>query len=195
MAVNCWLTYIEVKKMIKWEEKETIEIPKGVSLEVSQGTFTFKGKLGVTSRTLLDNYVSVQYDGKAIHISVSKDNRYTKGITGTWTSELKNCIKGVQEGFTYAMKVDYTHFPTRVSVKGGKVVVENFLGERSQREAVIVGETKVAIKGDRLTLTGIDKRHIGETCANIERSTKIKGFDLRIFQDGIFPVDAESEEA
>ena len=189
-----WLTYIEVKEMVKWEQREKIEIPSGVSAEASNGTFTFKGKLGKTSRTLLDNYVKVELENKAITLSISKVNRYTKGIVGTWASELRNCISGVQEGFTYAMKVDYTHFPTRVSVKGGKVVVENFLGERSQREAEIVGDTKVSIKGDRLTLTGIDKRHIGETCANIERSTKIKGFDHRIFQDGIFPVEVEDEE-
>jgi large subunit ribosomal protein L6 len=103
-------------------------------------------------------------------------------------------FKGVQEVFTYTMKVDYTHFPTRVSVRGSVLLVENFLGERSPREAKIIGATKVAIKGDRITLTGIDRREIGETCSNIERSTKIRGFDLRIFQDGIFPIETEVEE-
>ncbi len=180
--------------MIKWEVKEKIKIISGVKVGEASGTWKFSGKLGEVSRTLLDNYVRVKMEKDQIIIETSKDNRYTKGIVGTWKSEILNCMKGVTEGFTYTMKVDYTHFPTRVSVKNGKVVVENFLGERSQREALIIGNTKVAIKGDRITLTGIDKREIGETCSNIERSTRIRGFDLRIFQDGIFPIETEESE-
>ena len=57
---------------------------------------------------------------------------------------------------------------------------------RSPRIAEIRGVTKVSVKGDRVILNGIDKRDLGDTAANIERATKIKGFDLRVFQDGIY---------
>jgi large subunit ribosomal protein L6 len=180
--------------MIKWESKEVVNIPPDVKVQEESGKWTFKGKLGEVWRVFLDNYVRVRMENNKITIESSKSNRYTNGIVGTWKSEIKNCIEGVTKGFTYTMKVDYTHFPTRVSVKSGKVVIENFLGERSQREALIVGSTKVSIKGDRITLTGIDKRELGETSSNIERSTKIRGFDLRIFQDGIFPIETEESE-
>jgi large subunit ribosomal protein L6 len=180
--------------MIKWETRENISIPSDVKVSEESGSWKFKGKLGEVSRTFLDNYVRVRLEKGHIFLESSKDNRYTNGIVGTWKSEILNCIEGTTKGFTYTMKVDYTHFPTRVSVKNGKVVIENFLGERSQREALIVGSTKVSIKGDRITLTGIDKRELGETSSNIERSTKIRGFDLRIFQDGIFPIETEESE-
>ena len=84
------------------------------------------------------------------------------------------------------MKIDYTHFPMRVSVKGNSVLIENFLGERSPRTALIMGNTKVSVKGDRVFINGIDKRDLGHTAANIEKATMIKGFDLRVFQDGIY---------
>ncbi|MCL4332875.1 MAG: 50S ribosomal protein L6 [Candidatus Thermoplasmatota archaeon] len=172
--------------MVDWKETWTYTIPEGVTLTVSDGEVKAKGKLGETGRILRDNYVNITQEGKTIKILISKDNKRSKGIVGTWASEIRHLAEGVTKGFEYEMKIDYTHFPMRVSVKGSSVLIENFLGERSPRSAKIIGNTKVGVKGDRVTLTGNDKRDIGETAANIERATKIKGFDLRVFQDGIY---------
>jgi large subunit ribosomal protein L6 len=180
--------------MIKWKEVDKIKIPEKMEVSLNNGVLTIKGKLGAVSRNLFDNYLRIAIKEGHIVIEKSKENRYTRAIAGTWMSEIRNQFKGVTEGFTYTMKVDYTHFPTRVSVRGTILLVENFLGERSPREAKILGHTKISIKGDKITLTGIDKREIGETCSNIERATKIRGFDLRVFQDGIFPVETEEVE-
>jgi large subunit ribosomal protein L6 len=49
--------------------------------------------------------------------------------------------------------------------------------------------TKVNIGKDEVTITGIDKEHVGQTMANIEQATRVRGFDIRIFQDGIYLVD------
>jgi large subunit ribosomal protein L6 len=35
-------------------------------------------------------------------------------------------------------------------------------------------------------LTGSDLEQVSQTAANIERATKIRGFDPRVFQDGIY---------
>lgn len=172
--------------MVKWEEAAEIEIPNGVTATQDGTVITVKGPKGQVSRNLPDNYLRVSIEGEKIKIKMSKKNRRNWGILGTWNSELKNMVNGVTRGFEYHMKIDYTHFPMRVSVKGNSVVVENFLGERSARSAEIIGNTKVNVKGDRLTIDGIDKRDIGETSANIERATKIRRFDPRVFQDGIY---------
>ncbi|GGM72068.1 50S ribosomal protein L6 [Thermogymnomonas acidicola] len=171
---------------IKWKEMFSLSPPQGVTFTVSDHTVEVKGKLGTVVRVFKDNYVRVVPDGNSIKIMVSKENRRNRGIAGTWYSEIRNAFRGVTEGFRYEMKIDYTHFPMRVSVRGNRVVIENFLGERSPRYADIVGNTKVSVKGDRVTLEGIDRRQLGETAANIERATKIKGFDLRVFQDGVY---------
>lgn len=170
-----------------------MKIPKGIKATYANGVLEVEGKLGKVTRNLANNYLRVLMGKGTIDIEKSKENRFTNAIVGTWASEIKNMFKGVTDGFSYTMKVDYTHFPMRVSVRGQELVVENFLGERSPRIAKILGATKVSIKGDRITLTGNDKREIGETCSNIERATKIRGFDLRIFQDGIFPIEEEVE--
>ena len=56
-------------------------------------------------------------------------------------------IEGVNHGFEYDMKIVYSHFPMKATVKGDKFIIENFLGEKAPRHANIVGETKVAVKG------------------------------------------------
>jgi large subunit ribosomal protein L6 len=96
---------------------------------------------------------------------------------------------GVTTGFEYKMKIVYAHFPIKASPKGNTFVIENFLGEKSPRKAKILGTTKVTVKGDQVVLNGQDVELVGQTAANIERATKIKGFDPRIFQDGIYIVE------
>ena len=45
------------------------------------------------------------------------------------------------------------------------------------------------VKGDTVIVTGIDKELVGQTMANIEQATKVRGFDIRVFQDGIYLVE------
>jgi large subunit ribosomal protein L6 len=100
-------------------------------------------------------------------------------------------IVGLTDGFTYNMKIVYAHFPMTVKAAGDKVTIENFLGERHPRTAKIVGDAKVQIKGEDVTVSGINKEDVGQTMANLEQATKIKGRDPRVFQDGIYLINKE----
>lgn len=174
--------------MVKWTEKEIVELPKGVSVAADGLLLKFTGPKGTVERSWINNYVRMEVDGNKVKFLTSKNNKKTYGILGTWTSGVRKAVTGVTEGYTYEMKIDYTHFPMRVSVRGNLVVIENFLGERSPRNANIRGDCKVTVKGDKVVIEGVDKNHVGETASNIERATKIKGFDLRVFQDGVYLV-------
>jgi large subunit ribosomal protein L6 len=109
-------------------------------------------------------------------------------LVGTWRSHIENMGDGVTEGHTYTMKVVFSHFPIKASVKGSDFVIENFLGEQFPRTSRIEGSTNVKVEGDKVTLTGPDIEAVSHTAANIEQSTRIRGFDPRVFQDGIYIV-------
>ena len=83
----------------------------------------------------------------------------------------------------------YSHFPMKIAVKGDKFIIENFLGEKAPRSAMILAGAKVTIKGNEVFVTGSDLEKVSQTAANIERATKIRGFDPRVFQDGIYIVE------
>jgi large subunit ribosomal protein L6 len=77
----------------------------------------------------------------------------------------------------------------QVKVEGKNIVISNFLGEKKPRVANILGETTVKASGDEVVISGINKEDVGQTAANIEQLTKIKRFDPRVFQDGIYIVE------
>ena len=173
---------------------ETIPIPEDVTVNVENSEVTVKGNGGEIKRNFNHNNITISNDDENVTISVAFPNKKDKAMVGTIKSHVSNMIYGVKHGFTYKMKIVYAHFPMTVKVKGNIVSIDNFIGERSPRTAKIIGDVKVSVKGDDVTITGINKEHVGQTMANIEQATKIKGRDPRIFQDGIYLVDKTQEE-
>jgi len=53
---------------------------------------------------------------------------------------------------------------------------------------IVMTTTEGVIRGDTVTLEGKDLELLGNTAAKIERLSKIKNFDPRVFQDGIYIV-------
>jgi large subunit ribosomal protein L6 len=95
-------------------------------------------------------------------------------------------IKGVETGFTYKLKIIFSHFPISVKVKDKKVIVENYFGERSMRISKIVGLTQVVVAGEDVIVKGPSLEDVSQTATNIESSTKIKNKDQRVFLDGVY---------
>ena len=145
-----------------------------------------KGPRHALRRALSHPRIRMQVDGKQVKIRSEYPRRKDGALVGTFAAHLRNMIVGVTDGFTYEMKIVYSHFPVKAMVKGPEFVIENFLGEKFPRKTSILGETKVEVKGDQVVLTGPDIEAVSQTAANIEQATRIRGFDPRIFQDGIY---------
>lgn len=173
--------------MVK-EIARTIEIPEGISVSFSQDVLTVKGPLGTVERKLWYPGVKIDVREGEVVVDAVSSRKEQKAMVGTFTSHIKNLIKGVNEGFECKMSIVYSHFPMQVKVDGKSFIIGNFLGEKKPRVAKILGETKVKVTGNEVTITGINKEDVGQTAANIEQKTKIRRFDPRIFQDGIYIV-------
>jgi len=173
--------------MVK-EIARTIEIPEGISVSFSQDVFTVRGPLGTVERKLWYPGIKIDVREGEVVVDAVSSRKEQKAMVGTFTSHIKNLIKGVNEGFECKMSIVYYHFPMQVKVDGKSFIIGNFLGEKKPRVAKILGETKVKVTGNEVTITGINKEDVGQTAANIEQKTKIRRFDPRIFQDGIYIV-------
>ena len=167
-------------------KEERVKIPDGVQVKVQGEQIVVAGK-GVTLQRILSHpRVALVVEGAEVKVRSEYPDRRDGALVGTFAAHIRNMIVGVTQGFTYEMKIVYSHFPVKVTVKGDEFVIENFLGEKFPRRADIRGETKVEVKGDQVILTGPDIEAVSQTAANIEQATKIKGFDPRVFQDGIY---------
>lgn len=169
-----------------------IDVPANVevSLDKSGTIITVSGSRGKVSKKLLYEFAKMEIieDGKKIRLYTLREKRNDKAVIGTWESIIKSLFIGVTKGYLYTMKIVYAHFPVKVTVKGNEVMLDNFLGEKSPRKITIDPSVKVQVKGDIVTLEGNDLELLGNTAAKIERLSKIKNFDPRVFQDGIYIV-------
>jgi large subunit ribosomal protein L6 len=175
--------------MILMETTRTIEIPEGVSVNIDNLEVSVSGPLGKLQRELWYPGITIKKTDSRLVVESEKPRRKQLAMIGTMESHLRNMITGVSKGFEYKMKVVYSHFPIQLKREGNKLLIGNFLGEKKARKADIVGNTKVEIKGDQVIINGINKEDVGQTAANIRQATKIKRFDPRVFQDGIYLIE------
>jgi large subunit ribosomal protein L6 len=170
--------------------KKIIEIPNGIEAEIENFKVKIKGSKGSLERDfyspLFKKDIIVKKEDNKISITTESKRKKVKAMVGTIEAHINNMFNGVTEGFTIKLKIVYMHFPFTVKVSGKEISVNNFLGEKLARKTNIVGDCKVEIKGDEITVTGIDKEDVGQTSANLERVTWIRARDRRVFQDGIF---------
>ncbi|MEW6222293.1 MAG: 50S ribosomal protein L6 [Candidatus Hadarchaeota archaeon] len=171
--------------------KNKINIPEGLQVQVSGRSVEVSGPKGKLSRNFRFSGVKIKLEGSEVVLEAESTSKASKAAVGTITAHLKNMFKGAKDGFTYKLKVVYSHFPITVKVDGKKVLIQNFIGERSPRSADIVGGTKVEVNGDEVLVKGVDKEEVGQTAVNIERATRVRGKDRRVFQDGCYIAEVQ----
>ncbi len=170
------------------EVKYEIELPEDVKARYEDYVLHIEGPQGKIDREFKHDKITLKIEGEKIVVYGALPGKKDYALAGTWRAHVNNMVKGVTEGFEYHLKILYAHFPMKVAVKGNRVVIENFLGERAPRYAQIYGDTKVEVKGDMVIVKSVNKEHAGQTAANIEKATRIKNRDPRVFQDGIYIV-------
>jgi large subunit ribosomal protein L6 len=165
-----------------------IEIPAGVEINIEGALITVKGPKGSLNREFSYPGVKVEHKKGKVVISVSNKKRALKAVKGTFAAHIRNMINGVTQGFEYKLKVVYSHFPITVKHLGDVITIDNFLGEKTPRRCRVFGDCSISIKGEAIEVSGISVEEVAQTAANIELSTKVKGRDRRVFQDGIYLV-------
>jgi len=170
--------------------EEKIDIPENVDVDVSQSIVVVKGPKDVLKRDFSHAPVSITKNGNSIICSNIFPRKKERALVGTIASHIRNMIKGVTQGFVYKMKIVYSHFPITVEVRQDKkeVLIKNFTGERAPRRARIVGNISVRMgeEKDTVICEGSDIETVAQTTANIQKATRIRKKDIRVFLDGIY---------
>jgi len=168
------------------EAVKTIDVPEGVEVKIAGRAVSVKGEKGALTRDFSETPISLQLEDKKIVVQTNWPRKREAALVGTVAALIQNMITGTTKGYTYKLKIVFSHFPISVKVKERVVSIENFTGERSPRLTKMVGDVKVSVKEDDVIVQGIDLEDVSQTAANIERATKVKSKDPRVFLDGIF---------
>ena len=173
--------------------ERTVQIPEGVDVKIAGRRVTVSGEKGTLTRDFSHAPLSLQKEDKTIKIRTDWPRKKEAATVITVSSHIQNMIKGVVKGFSYKLKIVFSHFPISVKTEDRKVLIENFTGERSPRIAKIIGEAQVSATQDEVTVKGIDLEDVSQTAANIEQATRVKAKDPRVFLDGIYVYDRLEE--
>ena len=168
------------------EVSRTIQVPDDVTLNVVGKTISVKGAKGNLTRDFSYATVAIESQDKNVRVSAKWPRKKETALVGTICSHINNMITGVTKGYTYKMKIVFSHFPISVKLQGKNVIIENFTGERRPRSVKILGDVKVKIEAEDILLQGSNLEDVSQTAANIEQSTKVRRKDPRVFLDGIY---------
>ena len=174
---------------MKKEIFQEIEVPEAIEVSIEKDTLIIKGPEGENKRKFNTRNIVFEIKDKKIRIGNKKATKKDKKRINTITAHIKNMIKGVQEKFVYTLKTVFSHFPITVEVSGNEVIIKNFLGEKVPRKCSIPKGAEIKVDKNIITVSSYDKEIAGQAAANLERVTKIRNKDRRIFQDGIYIVN------
>ena len=168
------------------EVSKTIQVSDDVEASVEGRKVTVKGPKGTLTRDFSHAPISIELKGKTIRVWAEWPRKKEAALVGTIYSHIQNMITGVKKGFTYKLKIVFSHFPISVKVKDKTISIENFTGERSARKLKIMGDVQVKVQSEDVIVQGINLEDVSQTAANMEQGTKVKKKDPRVFLDGLY---------
>jgi len=170
--------------------REEIEVSEGINVEMVEGELIMKKDNNEIKRKI-HPVIDLKVEGNKIMVSCARVRKTEKKIFGSMKAHIRNMIKGLEEPFKYKLQISNVHFPMTVTHNKEKneLVVKNFVGEKTDRIVKLVEGVDVKTDKEFIELECHDREKAGQCAANIEKATKVRNKDRRIFQDGIFIIE------
>jgi large subunit ribosomal protein L6 len=168
------------------EISKTIQVPDNVDVSMDGKKISFKGAKGSLTRDFSFAPVAIEGEGKNIRVWAKWPRKKEAALVGTIYSHIQNMITGVTKGYSYKLKIVFSHFPISVKVQDKTVLIENFTGERRPRRVKTLGDVKIKVEAEDIIVEGVNLEDVSQTAANIEQATRVRRKDPRVFLDGIY---------
>lgn len=148
--------------------KQPVVVPQGVEVKLSGGEISIKGKLGTMTRTL-HNQMEVVQEGSELLVKPRHGGKKTSALWGLTRALLANMVTGVTEGFSKSMEVRGVGYRAAVQ---GRIMNLSLGYSHPVNYALPDGISAVVDKNTLITVTGMDKQQVGQTCAEIRSYRK-----------------------
>jgi len=143
--------------------KKPVAVPAGVTAKVEGQTVSVKGPKGELKFTVPDDVV-VAMDNGAIKVDPRTESKRARAMWGMSRSMINNLVVGVTAG--YERKLEITGVGYKAAVAGKNLQLS--LGYSHDVNYPIPAGIAIATpKPTEVTITGIDKRQVGQVAAEI----------------------------
>ena len=143
--------------------KYPVEVPAGVTVQISAEAIVVKGKLGESRLALTDN-VETSLEGNLVWVKPKSEDKHARMMWGTTRAHIANMVKGVSQGFTRNLEINGVGY--RAAVQGK--VLQLQLGFSHDVDYPIPDDITIKTeKPTTISITGRDKRQVGQIAAEI----------------------------
>jgi large subunit ribosomal protein L6 len=143
--------------------KKPVVVPAGVTAKVDGQLVSVKGAKGQLE-FLVPDEVSVVHQDNVIKVDPRNETKRARALWGTSRARVNNIVLGVTTGFE--KKLEITGVGYRAAVQGKTLQLA--LGySHDVNYPIPAGVTIVTPKPTEITISGIDKRQIGQIAAEI----------------------------
>ncbi|MDX9703344.1 MAG: 50S ribosomal protein L6 [Candidatus Auribacterota bacterium] len=142
--------------------RKPIEIPSGITVDISGKLVTVKGPKGSLSYTMPAE-ISVEQVGNKLICKRAKNIRFQCALHGLVRSLINNMITGVNSGFAKQLEIQGVGY--RAKTEGKNLVMS--LGFSHPVEHPIPSDINISVDKNIIAVTGIDKQRVGQEAANI----------------------------
>ena len=143
--------------------KKPVTIPAGVTAKVEGQSISMKGGKGELSFTAPDNVSVALAEGKIV-VMPRNDSTQARAMWGTTRAMINSLMIGVSNGFERKLEITGVGYKAVVS---GQSVRLSLGYSHDVTFPIPAGIAIAAPKPTELLVTGIDKRQVGQTAAEI----------------------------
>ncbi len=147
--------------------KKPIQIPDGVSVEISGRSVTVKGKMGADSIVLMD-CVNVKSEGNVLRVEIAGDenDKRIRAAHGLHRALLANMVTGVSSGFEKNLEIVGVGYRAQQQKKD---VVFQLGYSHSVLFSPPEDISVEVLEPTKLKVKGINKQKVGQVAANIRK--------------------------
>ena len=142
-----------------------LNIPEGVTVNVSDNTVTVKGPKGELSYKF-SNLISVEVQDNEVLTKQVKHTKTANVMQGTTNSLINNMLIGVSAGFSKSLEAVGVGY--RFNVSGNKITINAGYSHpvimEAPKDLSVTSESNTEI-----TIHGIDKQKVSEFAANVRK--------------------------
>ena len=141
-----------------------ITVPSGVTVNIKKDRVTVTGPKGELSRPVSPD-MSIAQNDEALIVSRPSDNKEHRSLHGLTRSLVANMVEGVSKGFDKYLEIIGVGY--RAEKTGDKLTLR--VGHSHPVEVNPLPGISLAVEGNRVRVSGIDKEAVGEMAARIRK--------------------------
>ena len=143
--------------------KKPVVIPAGVTVDVAAGNVvTVKGPKGTLTNTFNADMI-LNVEGNVLTVSRPSDEANHRALHGLTRTLIANMVEGVEKGFSKQLEVNGVGY--RAEKKGNNLVMR--LGFSHEVIMEEIPGISIAVDGNKITISGIDKQVVGQFAAEV----------------------------